>query len=317
MYLLTTSTTCSVMGPTGAGKSTFINMIAGEDQAKVGPTMESETKELKPIIIDVQKMGLDPSRLALLNGKRLILLDTPGFDDTAGHEAVILRRIAIWLARSYKNKQQSLGGIIHLHDITQSKMSISLKRSLEVFSCLCGDSAYRRIALGTTKWPPSESPAGPQSTRAKKTHGSPRDQAESRFSQLETMYWKDLMKSGSWTYRIETEEHASELVGLILDELEKTTKELELQIQKEVVDEGKAVPKTKAGKILEVSRNRNRYGASMTEEDREVERCIQAELDEMDRQLAELATNKNKFSRVSRSFKRLATRVFGSVCCSC
>ena len=59
--------------------------------------MESETKELKPIIIDVQKMGLDPR---LLRGKRLILLDTPGYDDTAGHEAIILRRIAIWLARS-------------------------------------------------------------------------------------------------------------------------------------------------------------------------------------------------------------------------
>ena len=59
--------------------------------------MESETKELKPIIIDVQRMGLDPRRL---RGKRLILLDTPGFDDTAGHEAIILRRIVIWLARS-------------------------------------------------------------------------------------------------------------------------------------------------------------------------------------------------------------------------
>ena len=58
--------------------------------------MESETKEVKPIIIDVEKMGLDRP---LLRGKRLILLDTPGFDDTAGREAIILRRIATWLAR--------------------------------------------------------------------------------------------------------------------------------------------------------------------------------------------------------------------------
>ena len=59
--------------------------------------MESKTKTLQAIIINVEERGLDRP---LLEGKRLILLDTPGFDDTAGHEAVILRRIAIWLARS-------------------------------------------------------------------------------------------------------------------------------------------------------------------------------------------------------------------------
>ena len=67
------------------------------DVVKVGKTMDSETKELKPIIIDVKERGLDGP---FLRGKRLILLDTPGFDDTDGHEAMILRLIAIWLARS-------------------------------------------------------------------------------------------------------------------------------------------------------------------------------------------------------------------------
>ena len=60
--------------------------------------MESKTKTLEAIIIDVKERGLD---WPLLEGKHLILLDTPGFDDMAGHEAVILRRIAIWLARSW------------------------------------------------------------------------------------------------------------------------------------------------------------------------------------------------------------------------
>ena len=175
-----------------------------------------------------------------------------------------------------------------------------------MFSCLCGDSAYPRIALGATKWPPSESPAGPQATRAKTTHGSPRDQAESRFSQLEKRYWKDLIGLGSINYRIETEEHAFELVGWILEMLEKTTKELELQPTKEVVVEGKAVPKTRAGKILELEgRNRNRSSAHMTEEEREAEKCIQEQLDEMDRwQLAELATYKNTvFATLTKVFE--------------
>ena len=59
--------------------------------------MKSATKRLEPYIIDVKKRGLDRP---LLRGKRLILLDTPGLDGAAGHEAVNLQRIAIWLARS-------------------------------------------------------------------------------------------------------------------------------------------------------------------------------------------------------------------------
>ena len=77
-------------------------MVAGEYVAEVGGAMESKTKELKPIIIDVKEWGLDRQ---LFRGKRLILLDTPGFNDTAGEEAVILRRIAVWLAKSWVSGQ--------------------------------------------------------------------------------------------------------------------------------------------------------------------------------------------------------------------
>lgn len=187
-----------------------------------------------------------------------------------------------------------------------------------MFSCLCGDSAYPRIALGTTKWPSPviESPAWPQATRAETTHGSPRSQAENRFHQLQNNYWKGLIELGSRPYQIETVESALDLVRLILDELELTTEgeELELQLQREVVDEGKSVPKTKAGKILETGGRKSRYGASMTKEEREAEKIIQEQLEEMDRQLAELATNKKPFSHIRRTFRRLATRLFGSVC---
>lgn len=297
-----------VMGPTGAGKSTFINSIAGWDAAEVGTAMESKTKTLEAIIIDVKARKLD---LPLLKGKRLILLDTPGFDDTAGHEAIILRRIAVWLALSYKSEDHHLGGIIHLHDITQTRMTPSLKRSLEVFSCLCGDSAYPRIALGTTKWPSIASPDESQAMGAAITHDSPRDQAETRFNLLENKYWKELIGLGSKTYRIENGDCALQLVRSILETLESTTEdgELELQLQKEVVDEGKTVPETKAGKIVETEyRNRKNQPANMTKDERAAEDFIHRQLKEMDRQLAELATNKNPSSR---PFKWL-NKVLGS-----
>ena len=196
----------------------------------------------------------------------------------------------------------------------QTRMTPSLKRSLEVFSCLCGDSAYPRIALGTTKWPSDASPDGPKATGAEMTHNSPRDQAETRFVLLEKNYWEDLIGLGSKTYRIETKDCALQLVRSILETLESTTGEgkLELQLQKEVVDEGKTVPETKAGKILETECPRNRLAASMTKDERAAEKFIQRQVTEMDRQLAGLAANKNTSSRPL----KWLTKVFGSVCMS-
>ena len=170
-----------------------------------------------------------------------------------------------------------------------------------MFSCLCGDSASPSITLGTTKWPEI-------------TNSLHRNHAESRLSVLENCYWEYLTMLGSKTYRIDTTESALQLVRSILDKLELTTegRELVLQIQKEVVDEGKTIPQTEVGKILEREGRKNRY-AGMTNEEKAAEKLIQKQLKEMDRELAELAeldTNENTFSRVNSSFRRLATRVF-------
>ena len=156
-----------------------------------------------------------------------------------------------------------------------------------MFSCLCGKSAYPNIVLGTTKWP-------------EKTRGRQSDQLESRLIRLENTQWKDLIRLGSKTYRIDTTQSALQLVRSILDKLELTAEagELKLQIQKEVVDKGKAVPKTKAGKILGMDSegrfNWNRLFLNIEEE----------KLEEMDRELAELAIKKNKFSH---GLRRVAT----------
>lgn len=101
--------------------------------------------------------------------------------------------------------------------------------------------------------------------------------------------------SGSETYRIETVGSALELVRSILERLELMTggRELVLQPQREVVDEGKAVPKTKVGTIVDKGDRKNR--ASMTQAERDAEKFIQKEKKEMDRQLKELAAHKNTF----------------------
>ena len=95
------------MGPTGAGKSSvmnsycyhivqsqtipqIINRIAGKDVVKIGHGLESCTSSIRHVIIP------HPTD----KGRRIILIDTPGFDDTYISDADILECIALWLARS-------------------------------------------------------------------------------------------------------------------------------------------------------------------------------------------------------------------------
>ena len=58
----------------------------------VGHLLASCTSELQYAIID---------NASPCEGHRVIIVDTPGFDDTFMDEVEILRRIAVWLASSY------------------------------------------------------------------------------------------------------------------------------------------------------------------------------------------------------------------------
>ena len=66
----------------------------GKNAVIVGHDLKSCTAQLTPVISPI-------TELAHLQGKRLVLVDTPGFDDTYTSDWEILRRIAIWLASSY------------------------------------------------------------------------------------------------------------------------------------------------------------------------------------------------------------------------
>ena len=71
----------------------FINSYLGEEKAKVGHGLQSCTAAVQPFIKD-----LPPDECG--KPKRLVLVDTPGFDDTNEADSEILRRIAVWLASS-------------------------------------------------------------------------------------------------------------------------------------------------------------------------------------------------------------------------
>ncbi|GLB39664.1 putative 50S ribosome-binding GTPase [Lyophyllum shimeji] len=194
-----------VMGPTGVGKSTFINNVIGTETdavASVGHDLKSHTAKLQHFVIVHPK---DPTR-------RLVLVDTPGFDDTYVDDSEILRRIAVWLAQSYSDRM-TLAGV-----------------NLEMFRELCGDKAVTNVVLATTKW--ADVPA---------------DVGDRREQQLKEKYWDKMLKLGSHMMRLDTtSESAWKLINHILENKAVD----QLLIQEELVDLQRILPETAAGRAL-------------------------------------------------------------------
>jgi len=76
----------AIMGATGAGKSSFINLVTGANFA-VGAGLKSCTK------------GIEVSPPFMLDGRRVALVDTPGFDDTNMTDTEVLTLIALFLSQ--------------------------------------------------------------------------------------------------------------------------------------------------------------------------------------------------------------------------
>lgn len=68
----------------------MINRLAKREAMTVGHELQSCTSSIQHVIVHHPAV---PDR-------RIILVDTPGFDDTYVDDAEILRRIALWLACS-------------------------------------------------------------------------------------------------------------------------------------------------------------------------------------------------------------------------
>ncbi|KAG2029505.1 P-loop containing nucleoside triphosphate hydrolase protein, partial [Suillus americanus] len=207
-----------VMGRTGVGKSTFINDAAGKKVVTVGHGLKSCTADIQHVFCECPG---DPSR-------RVVLVDTPGYDDTYISDEEVLRRIAVWLASSY-GQDMKLAGILYLHDITQSRMFGKMRMNFDVFRKLCGEDAEKNVILVTTKW-------------ARVTA----DEGQAREGELRSEFWKEMMAHGSTTARFD-QSRPWDVMGAIL--ANKTVVD-PLRIQKELVDLGRKMPETDAGKAL-------------------------------------------------------------------
>ncbi|KAI0155609.1 P-loop containing nucleoside triphosphate hydrolase protein [Pestalotiopsis sp. NC0098] len=215
-------TVIAVMGITGSGKSTFISKIVGEDVVPIGHTLKSETKLTSAYKFRHKTHG------------EVHLIDTPGFDDTFTSDADILREIAYFMSRAYQ-KNVKLAGIIYLHRISDNRVGGSALRNLRIFKCLCGEDAFKHVMLATSMWDTIKESIAVQ-----------------RETELvgEVGFWKDMRERGSLLARWSgSTESAQQIIEDVLSARSKNGPAT-LQIQKELVDDNKALDETLAGKEL-------------------------------------------------------------------
>ncbi|KAG6899037.1 hypothetical protein C0993_001487 [Termitomyces sp. T159_Od127] len=211
------------MGPTGAGKSTFINTLLGGNYARVGNDLQSETQH-------IYHYQLAPNR-------RIFIVDTPGFDDTSTKDREILRRIAVWMAKSYivmtlsrYSDKMKVGGIIYLQEITQARVTGTVRRNFDMFEKLCGPNAAMHIILTTTKWSDVKAEVGVQ-----------------REIQLRDQFWNAMLRDGSKMRQFRGTQNSAE--AIVKEVLVRRALDA-AQIQEELVEVDKLLSETEAGRTL-------------------------------------------------------------------
>ncbi|KAK3329121.1 P-loop containing nucleoside triphosphate hydrolase protein [Apodospora peruviana] len=206
----------AVMGLTGVGKSTFISHFC--NTAVVGDDLESCTNTLS-----IHSANVD--------GTDVYLIDTPGFDDTNRTDTDVLREIASWLERSY-DADIKLAGIVYLHRIQDNRVGGSGVKNIHMFRELCGPNGLSSVVLATTMW-----------------DALPKDKAEEREAELKTKeeFWGGLVQHGCAVLR---QDDGAASAAKIIQHIQAQRRPITLQIQEEIVIDGKELHETAAGEVL-------------------------------------------------------------------
>ncbi|KAJ3553730.1 hypothetical protein NP233_g12579 [Leucocoprinus birnbaumii] len=229
-----------IMGPTGSGKSTFIETITGPYFApkEVGHRLSSATSDVTAIRI---KFKFEEPR-------NLVLVDTPGFGDTYKSDYEILEIIAKWLQSvstdssnylSNTSGHRRISGILYLHRITEPRFRGSALTNFLMFEKLCGPGFASRVRIVTTNWP-DERFQDPEEL----------EECEKLEEELQRDYWTRIIMPGVKVHRFHRTSSSAEAVidEIISAERKELTNNLMIEIQNELVKQRKELPQTKAGR---------------------------------------------------------------------
>ncbi|KAF8891112.1 P-loop containing nucleoside triphosphate hydrolase protein [Gymnopilus junonius] len=154
-----------VVGPTGAGKSTFINLVTASDQLAVGKGLSTCTKEIKHVRWTPETEGQ--------RRRQVVFVDTPPLFDpeqTRSHsEKQMEKKINDWLKKSY-GKRLRVFGILYLYRISDNRMTDPPYPNFQMFQRLLGAKYHPRVLLVTTMWEIVSPKAGEQRKKEVEKH---------------------------------------------------------------------------------------------------------------------------------------------------
>ncbi|KAG6916084.1 hypothetical protein DXG01_008513 [Tephrocybe rancida] len=228
------------------------DLVIPSGAVKVGNGTESCTTHLQHVFLP---HPTDRTR-------RIVIVDTPGFDDTHISDSEILRRIAVWLAQSSTRLKTStrysanmtLAGVIYLHDISEVRLLGSFRRNLDMFRKLVGQDAIRNVVLATTNWSETSDKDGSR-----------------RENQLSERHWKNIIDLGAKLVRFaDSKESGWAILNHIINQSDVVS---DVEIQEELVEIKKILPETKAGQTLlftleELLEAQRAIGAKLPKEER-------------------------------------------------
>ncbi|KAF9043948.1 hypothetical protein BJ165DRAFT_1611746 [Panaeolus papilionaceus] len=293
----------AIMGPTGAGKSNFIeklnggNLIGGATGKISSAHLKSYTSEMA-----VYRVYNHP-----LFHNNIVMVDTPGFDDTKKTDLQILEMIGSWLQETYGKLGVLLSGILYFHRITDNRFSGTANKNLRMFGKLCGDGAASKVTFVTTMWD--------------KMPGERTDIARERVKELKGTYWKNLVALGAQT---EPFSNSSASAWGIVNPIAKSEEHRKIiHLQNELVNSSKRIQETDAGKALYDTLNSllNQQRETLDQLERQMksasdpargaqlqekQRKIENDIDETMLQMQTLKLN--FISRLMSLFKRSSTR---------
>ncbi|KAF9442974.1 hypothetical protein P691DRAFT_779134 [Macrolepiota fuliginosa MF-IS2] len=212
------------MGPTGAGKSYLIDLLSGQRGRRAGDTLKSCTAQIQATRVRHPRYK-----------DRIVLVDTPGFDDTTKSDMEILALISEWLQKTYQ-RDIKLCGLVYLHRITDNRMAGSPLKNLRMFGNLCGDVAMNRVILLSTMWPKIKPEVG-----------------IAREAELRNRFWAPLIERGSSIARLQDSNSAREAWNIIEALIKAQDDREAVLLQEELVDLEKNLNETQAGKTLYTS----------------------------------------------------------------
>ncbi|GAB1318340.1 hypothetical protein MFIFM68171_08550 [Madurella fahalii] len=212
----------ALLGVTGAGKSTFAS-IASDTALEIGHGVDPCTQH--PQAVPFQ-----------LNGRKIVLIDTPGFDDDKRSDVQILEAIFKWITRKGYLKHHLLDGLIFLHPVTLNRVGGAERKRTRLLEKILGPKAYKRVIIATTMWDDLKSD----------------DVAKSRLEgrTIKGGIWDEMLSEGAHIMRHDnTKESAHKIIQKVVEISDREGKVKSL-LEFELIKHSGRVGKTSAGKEL-------------------------------------------------------------------